>query len=71
MTPSSTTKPRSSHQIVYCAWPGWQARMSRARTPARNRSASGPWMRYFYSGDESNSPALLRIAKYSNFSDIW
>ncbi len=45
--------------------------MSRASTPARNRSASGPWIRYLYSGDESNSPALLRMAKYSNFSDIW
>ena len=24
MTPSSTTKPRSSHQAVYWAWPGAQ-----------------------------------------------
>ena len=47
------------------------SRMSRTRTPARNRSASGPVIRYLYSGDESNRPALLRIAKYSNFSDIW
>ena len=35
------------------------------------RSASGPWIRYLYSGDESKMPAALRIAKYSNFSDIW
>jgi hypothetical protein len=27
--------------------------------------------RYLYSGDESKMPAALRIAKYSNFSDIW
>ena len=36
MTPSSMTKPRSSSQHVYWAWPGGHARMSRARTPARN-----------------------------------
>ncbi len=40
-------------------------------TPARKRSASGPAIRYLYSGEESNRPAALRMAKYSNFSDIW
>ena len=71
MTPSSMTKPRSSSQQVYWAWPGGHARMSRASTPARNRSASLPVMRYLYSGLESKSPAALRTAKYSNLSDIW
>jgi hypothetical protein len=45
--------------------------MSRVRTPARKRSASGPWIRYLYSGEESKMPALFRTAKYSNLSDIW
>ena len=71
MTPSSITNPRSSHQAVYWALPGAHVRMSRARTPARNRSASGPVIRYLYSGDESKTPAALRTAKYSNLSDIW
>ena len=71
MTPSSITNPRSSHQAVYWALPGAHVRMSRARIPARNRSASGPVIRYLYSGDESKTPAALRTAKYSNLSDIW
>src|SRR5256885_434046 len=33
--------------------------MSRARTPARNASASGPWIRDLNSGGESKSPALF------------
>ena len=71
MTPSSMTKPRSSSQHVYWALPGSQARMSRARMPARNASASLPVIRYLKSGLESNSPAALRTAKYSILSDIW
>ena len=71
MTPSSMTKPRSSSQHVYWAWPGGQARMSRASMPARNVSASLPVIRYLYSGLESKTPAALRTAKYSNLSDIW
>ena len=55
-TPSSITKPRSSHHSVYCAWPGRQRRMSRTSTPARNRSASGPWMRYLNRGEVSKTP---------------
>ena len=46
MTPSSMTKPRSSSQVVYWAWPGGQVRMSRASMPARNVSASLPAIRY-------------------------
>jgi hypothetical protein len=45
--------------------------MSRARTPERYPSASGPWIRYLKSGDVSKMPALLRTAKYSNFSAAW
>jgi hypothetical protein len=45
--------------------------VSRASTPARYCSASGPEKRYLYSGDVSNRPAALRIPKYSNYSDIW
>ena len=44
--------------------------MSRAITPARNRSASRPAIRYLYSGDVSKMPALLRTAKYSCFADM-
>ena len=69
-TPSSSTKPRSSHQTVYCARPGRHGRMSRVITPARNRSASRPAIRYLYSGDVSKKPALLRTAKYSCFGDM-
>ena len=61
--------PRSSHQIVYWACPGARVRGSRAMTPARKRSAPGPENRYLNSGDVSNTPAELRTAKYSNFSD--
>ena len=68
-TPSSTIQPPSSHQIVYCAWPGSSVRGSRASTPARNASASEPVNRYLNSGDVSKMPAELRTAKYSNFSD--
>src|SRR4029079_12925848 len=71
MTPSSITKPRSSSQQVYWALPGWQARMSRARTPPRKASTSLPVMRYLKSGLVSEMPAALRTAKYSNLSDIW
>ena len=71
MTASSNTNPRSSSQVVYWAWDGGQARMSRASIPARNRSASRPAIRYLYSGDVSKMPAALRTAKYSNLSETW
>ena len=66
-TPSSITKPRSSHQIVYCARPGRQVRMSRVNTPASSASASRPRIQYLYRGEVSKSPTLLRTAKYSCF----
>ena len=71
ITPSSSTKPRSSSQVVYWAFQGGQRRMSRASMPDRKRSASRPAMRYLYSGEVSKMPALLRTAKYSNLSDAW
>ena len=56
---------------MYWAWPGRHLRMLRASTPERNRSESFPVMRYLYRGEVSNTPAAFRMAKYSNFSDIW
>ena len=61
------TNPRSSHHAVYCAWPGRQVRMSRTSAPDSSRSASGPVMRYLYSGEVSKTPTALRTAKYSCF----
>jgi hypothetical protein len=39
--------------------------MSRTSTPARKRSASGPWIRYLNSGEVSKTPTEFRTAKYS------
>ena len=64
-TPSSSTYPASSHQIVYCARPGRQVRMSRAKTPARNASASRPVISYLKRGEASKKPTALRTPKYS------
>jgi hypothetical protein len=44
--------------------------MSRVITPARNVSASRPRIQYLYSGEVSNTPALLRMPKYSCFADM-
>ena len=51
------TKPRSSHQQRVLGMAGGaRPRMSRASTPPRNRSASGPWIRYLYSGRRVEEP---------------
>ena len=50
--------------------PGGTCRTSRASTPARNRSASRPAIRYLYSGEVSKKPAALRTAKYSCLADM-
>ena len=41
--------------------------MSRTSAPDSSRSASGPVMRYLYSGEVSKTPTALRTAKYSCF----
>ena len=60
-TPSSSTRPASSHQIVYWARPTRQVRTSRAITPPRKRSASRPRIQYLYIGEESKTATPLRI----------
>ena len=64
-TPSSITKPRSSHHSVYAARPGRRTLRSRTTTPDKKSTASGPVIRYLKSGEVSKIPTPLRTAKYS------
>src|SRR5690242_1098211 len=65
MVPSSTTLPCASHHGVYITCPIAHLVTSRVTIRSRSRAACGPRMRYFLSGDTSNSAALLRTAAYS------
>ena len=70
-TPSSMTKPRSSHHsgVLRLAGPA-AADVAGQHARRGSRSASGPWMRYLNRGEVSKTPTALRTAKYSCFGRV-